>query len=439
MLGLGRSGYAAAKLGVLRGFAVLLVDDRSTDVIRVRKKELESLGVEVIDDFKNPSLPECAFIVISPGISLNSSLGKLGEESGYRIISELEFASSFCTAPIIAISGTNGKTTVTELTEHVFNQCGYSVMAAGNIGLPLSEAALCSDGLDYIIVEVSSFQLEKIDKFEPWAAAVLNIGSDHLDRHSSIDNYRRLKFRLFENMKESARHIINKNLLHSWRLETGGTAGDPVTFSSIDEDSDFSLSGDEIISEFSGHSFCLQTDTLQLRGAHNAENIMAVLAIASICELNRMDVLKAIQNFSTSSHRLECIGESGGVKFINDSKSTNPASLVAALRAVGGNKNVCLIAGGLDKDMDFSDILYEKDKIKAIFLVGKCRNKLAKLWGEVLKYFICNSFEESVEGACSAAEPGDVVLLSPGAASMDMFENYIERGITFNKIISRRL
>lgn len=442
ILGLGVSGQAALKLAIQKGLSVLAVDENNTPEVTAIKEQYEQKNVSINPEWKENKFPDADLIVISPGIDKKSQLGKIATHSGIPIISELEFGFYYSRCPILAVTGTNGKTTVTELTTHLLNAAGRKAEAAGNIGVSLSEAAINSEALDFLVVEVSSFQLERCHYFAPCSAALLNVSSDHIDRHLNFTDYSKTKFRIFKNITSQEHMIIRRDLLEAWRSFTD-KRDKPVTFSASDSNADFYLSEGKTVSLRTNGKIqpLLNLAETRLPGLHNAENIMASLALVfSVIPSPPLQIIKkAICEFRTGQHRLELIMKSNGIRYIDDSKATNPDALIAALRSVGKKKNICLIAGGLDKKMDFSAVLNEADKIKSIFLVGECKKKLATLWEGAINCVIYDSFEDAVLAACSKAESGDVVLLSPGCASMDMFKDYKERGEKFKNLIKRRI
>lgn len=442
ILGLGVSGQSALKLAIQKGLSVFAADENNSPELTAIKEQYEQKNVSINPGWKEKKLPDADFIVISPGINEKSLLGKASTLSGLPIISELEFGFYHSRCPILAVTGTNGKTTVTELTSHLLNATGRKSEAAGNIGVPLSEAAINSGHLDFLVVEVSSFQLERCHYFAPFSAALLNISSDHIDRHLNLSDYIKTKFRIFKNITSKEHMIIRSDLLDAWHRFID-KHNNPVTFSATDCNTDFYLSDNKTISfrKNGKRQHFLNMAETRLTGLHNTENIMASLALVfSVIPSPPLQSIKeALCEFRAGQHRLELIMESNRIRYINDSKATNPDALIAALRSVGDKKNVCLIAGGLDKKMDFSAVLNEADKIKSIFLMGECKKKLASLWESAINCVMYNSFEDAVLAACSKAEPGDVVLLSPGCASMDMFKDYKERGEKFKNLIKRRI
>ena len=436
IIGLGKSGCAAVELALEKGYTTIAIDENVSSELEKKRKELAKKGVSVRLSYKEAQLPDCDLIVLSPGILRASKLGKMLSGVKTKVISEIEFAYRYCKWPIIAITGTNGKTTVTELCTHILKKAGKKAISAGNIGYPFSSLILKNPDLDFVVLELSSFQLSDINAFTPYAAALLNIGSDHIDWHGSKENYAIAKFNIFKNMRDTSNIILNSNLFSKWKELFPNTEKQPLTFSISSQKSDYYLKNKFICKQTQK---ILSTEKISLPGLHNIENVIVSISLCEMCGVKLAAMSDLIKDFKIGVHRLEVVAEKDGIKYVNDSKSTNPDALIAALRAVGGVKNVCLIAGGLDKKMDFLSVIEEKNRIKKVFLVGKCQNKLAKVWDTVLEYSGCNSFEEAIELACSCAKVNDVVLLSPACASMDMFSNYAARGNFFKSFINRRL
>ncbi|HJO93459.1 MAG TPA: UDP-N-acetylmuramoyl-L-alanine--D-glutamate ligase [Victivallales bacterium] len=435
ILGLGKSGIATVNLANKKGYEVIAIDQRSSDNLLCIKKELSAKKNRVILGFNDESLPLCSLIVISPGISPDSFLGRLAEKTGVKIISEIEFAYSYCKYPIIAITGTNGKTTVTELCSHLLNKSGLKTTTAGNIGKPLAEIVMANEKYDYIVLELSSFQLHYIDVFKPFLAVVLNIDSDHIDWHCSLKNYIHDKMNIIKNIHFKNKIIINYNLLDTVNNYKSGY--NSKSFSLISGKANLFIKDGKLY--HNNQAVCSVNKFTNFKAGHDFENLMAALAVCNEIGLNIKNCIEFIRDFKLGNHRMEFVMEYKNVKYINDSKSTNPLALIAAVNSCGEDNNICLIAGGLDKKMNFKAILDLEKKIKKVFLTGKSKNKLAKLCESVLNYSKHETFKDAVEAACDYSESGDIVLLSPGCASMDMFKNYEERGNYFKKLINRRV
>ena len=439
VLGLGVSGRDAALLAYKNQNYVTALDEKDSPALRDEAAKLIAQGIEVILGFKDAgAFPKAELVVTSPGIPDSSPMMQGAIKSGAEIISELEYGFCFCKTPIIAITGTNGKTTTTELTTHILKGLGYKAEYAGNIGVPLCHIVSNDTKLDYIVTEISSFQLEKSFKFAPVSATILNITSDHINRYKDFKDYASVKFKLFQAMKPGTAKILNSNLKEMAEEFTPETKYS--FFSSINENADFTFKNDLIY--FKSRQILSLSQT-QLRGAHNAENLMAALAlihgVLGDALFDRKELIDVISSFKTDVHRIELFLEQNGVKYVNDSKATNPDAVLVALRTFGKNQNVVLLLGGLDKDMDFSLIKQEADKVKCAFIIGECKQKIYDTLKDSFPCTVLTHFDEAVKACCESGKSGDVVMLSPGCASMDMFKNYKERGDRFKGEVGKLL
>ena len=406
ILGAGRSGKGAAQLAdVLNIPAQILTDDDTKVTDRV------------FDDY--------SLVVVSPGIPPSSALYRKAVETGKEIISELEFAARNFDGKYLAITGTNGKTTTTELTTKLLRALGIDAVATGNIGHPFSTVVaefLLGELSTYTVpvIEVSSFQLERIRDFSPVAAAMLNVAEDHLDRYlGGIDEYGQTKEKIFNGVPE-------ENRIYG------------ITHYPKQSNSKFSVV-DDVIKY--GDLDLVGFNDIKLKGKHNHENVIAALELVSrIKDLTSEDLealSNALKSFVAGEHRVEKVLEHDGITFIDDSKGTNPAAVVAALNSVPGKEeNILLILGGLDKGMDFSPLCEHEKRIRKAYILGECRQKIFDTLQDKIKCELFDSFDECVLKASSDAVKGDTVLLSPGCASWDMFSNYKERGKRFQKLIA---
>jgi len=432
VIGFGKSGQSAAKLAKQCGYDVKIVDENISESMLKKQVDFEHDGIQVELGVQSCDLSGVIMIIQSPGVPPTSSLAQMAERSEIEVVSEIEFAAMNTDIPLLAVTGTNGKTTTTELTTHLLNELGYKVCAVGNIGTTLSEVVTEGETYDYLIAELSSFQLEKSPQLSPYAAAITNIASDHLDRHGDMDTYTRIKFSVLNNISEPNRKVINEQLFAYWN-ENVSKYELPILFSAYAE-ADYRLDGGDIVLD---DKKIVDLNDTNLHGEHNAENIMAALGLVSTVisqdTLFSKKTEKALQSFKPGEHRIELFAEHDGITFIDDSKGTNPDAVVAAVNAAGKEKNVCLILGGLDKGMDFTPILTVSDKIKAAFVIGECRNKIKDTLEENVDCNLFDEFESAVKAAAECAQSGDVVMLSPACASMDMFKSYKERGDIFKK------
>jgi UDP-N-acetylmuramoylalanine--D-glutamate ligase len=327
--------------------------------------------------------------------------------------------------PVIAITGTNGKTTTTELLAQMLNACGQRTIACGNIGKPLCEVALEDRDLDVLTVEVSSFQLETITTFRPSISVWLNFAPDHLDRYRSVAEYRAAKLRIFDYQTRDDVAVINAG-------ETlPKLAARRVTFSAYTDRADFRLEGGSIIYE---NRPVLRMAETKLRGSHNIENLMATLAVGLSRGLTFEQMVPPLQTYQPRPHRCEFVREVGGVAYINDSKATNLDAVEKALLAQ--NRKVVLIAGGKDKGFTFETLRpLVAEKARRVILIGEMAARICHDWKESVPCEIANSLADAVERAHAVAQADEVVLFSPGTSSFDMFKSYADRGDQFRALV----
>ena len=432
--GCGVSGRAAARLAARLGIPFALLDEQDNDFLRAFAASLPKTPEAVYFGFRaQDGLPRFERTVLSPGFRAGNPVRtKLAEVSG-RLVSELEFALGSCGKPFVGITGTNGKTTTTELTAELFRAAGVRACACGNNGYAMSDAAIdCLDGkLDLPVVEISSFQLEIMPVPHPAAAAVLNLASDHIDRHGSMEAYAAAKFKL---LGDPAAVCVVNSLVRD-RFKPAAPEQKLYTFSA-DLPADFTVRDGAL--SFRGRAV-IPAEKLALKGVHNLENALAALALlASVRGEDAIfdpAVADALAKFESGPHRLERFLTADGVQYINDSKATNPHAVNAALAAVGGDRNVVILLGGLDKAMDFEELAPSLKHLKRAVVFGSCGQKIAAyLERSAVPFSMCETFPEAVETAVSCAAPGDVVLLSPATASMDMFRDYKDRGDQFKTL-----
>jgi UDP-N-acetylmuramoylalanine--D-glutamate ligase len=429
VLGAGESGEAAAHL-LKRENAMITVLD-SAEMEKLRKK-IDALGGQGIRLLAGLAAEDAArtehfdSAVLSPGIDPKVPLVQHFIQRRIDMIGELELAYELCKCPIIGITGTNGKTTTTQLVEKMLNGCGVRTLAAGNIGPAFSARVHESGNLDVMTLEVSSFQLESIRRFRAKIAVWLGFAHDHLDRYDSMDEYFAAKVRIFENQQEDDWAIINlQNRLPALRARK-------LTFSAFAHGGDFELH-DGVI-HFRGHPVLTLADT-NLRGSHNAENLMAALGVGFAWGLDFEAMRAPLCEYRPLPHRCEPIRTIGGVEWINDSKGTNPDSVEKAL--LGETRPVVLIAGGKDKGFEYSMLTQlVAQKCRAVVTLGEMADRIEGLWRDHLPVFNAGwSLAKAVTLAQEHASPGDVVLFSPGTSSFDMFKNYADRGNQFRDLV----
>ncbi|MBL9166866.1 MAG: UDP-N-acetylmuramoyl-L-alanine--D-glutamate ligase [Verrucomicrobiales bacterium] len=441
VIGLGMSGQSAATFLRQRGADVWAIDSADTAELRATAERLGKDGIRVL--LGASDLAESGFElgVVSPGVPGDlPCLGRL-RSAGVPVIGELElgYRESLCLN--IAITGTDGKTTTTRLIERVLSNSHKRTIAAGNIGTPITSVVDRTRDLDFLTLEVSSFQLESIQYFRSTVAVLLNLAPDHLDRHRSMEAYIRAKGRLFENQQAFDWAIVQSEALAQLRALGIEPRGKIITFSATDSQADLFLDRSLLISRLPlWEGPLLDLEKCKLSGPHNAENCMAALAVGRVLRLPLEETIAAVRDFVPLPHRCELLREVNGVRFINDSKATTMHALEAALRAIpmatGGRPNVWLIAGGKDKGLDYHQVgplLHER--VKGTYLIGETATRLRSDWGLFTPCSVCGSLLEAVSEAARRAEPGDVVLLSPACSSFDQFRDYQHRGEVFRQAV----
>src|SRR2546421_440439 len=418
---------AAALLLKDEGANVTVLD--SADETKLLKSTIDTLRSREIRVICGQAADQNAdkydFVVSSPGIDPASSLAQNFSKWKIDIIGELELGWRSAETPVIAITGTNGKTTTTEMLAQMLSQCGQKTIACGNIGKPLSEVAREKTKYDVLTVEVSSFQLETIKTFRPSIALWLNFAPDHLDRYRSVSEYRAAKLRIFENQTADDVAIVNA-------IETlPKIAARKLTFSAYTDRADFRLVEGSIVYE---DKPVLRLAETKLRGSHNIENLMATLAAGMARGLAFEKMVPSLCAYEPKPHRCEFVRRVGGVDYINDSKATNLDAVEKALLAQ--SKPVILIAGGKDKGFDFKPLRnVVQEKVRSTILLGEIAERIATDWSGVVKSEIAVSLADAVERAHAAAKSGEIVLFSPGTSSFDMFKSYADRGDQFRALV----
>jgi UDP-N-acetylmuramoylalanine--D-glutamate ligase len=427
VLGAGLSGSAAALLLRSEGAQVTVLDSgEEKNLLKSTIDNLRAHGVRVIcGAAADKDSAAYHLAILSPGIDPDSRLARNFFARGIEIISELELGWRSCEIPVIAVTGTNGKTTTTELLAEMLNACGQRTIACGNIGKPLSEVAREKQPFDVLTVEVSSFQLEAIHTFHPSVSLWLNFAPDHLDRYRSVSDYRAAKLRIFENQAETDVAVVNAiEKLPAVRPRT-------TTFSAYVDQADFRLSQGAIVYH---DEPVLRLADAKLRGLHNIENFMATLAAGMARGLSFREMVPPLCAYEPRPHRCEFVREVGGVCYVNDSKATNLDAVDKALRAQ--SKRVVLIAGGKNKGFSFDPLRsLVKEKVRSTILIGEMADSIRRSWNGAVECEIANSLADAVERAHASARPGEVVLFSPGTSSFDMFKSYGDRGDQFRALV----
>ncbi len=440
VLGAGRSGMAAVRLLYRHGIPCMVADNSPESQMVEQRTELDDRGIPAYFGSISPDLlDETTLMVLSPGIPLAHDTCTEARTRGIPIISELELGYQFSSAPIVAISGTNGKTTTTFLITEILRQGGYEAVAAGNMGTPLSEVCLTPEANDensVLVVEVSSFQLETIHEFKPYVALLLNISADHLDRYETIDDYVHAKKRLLMNLGRDDYFVANLDDAHCREFAHES----PARYSM------FSLSASSVADTFyDGNHLRMRStpedtitlctaDELRLRGSHNVANVLASAAVARIMDISPDVVRRTVTGFSPVEHRLEFVAGYRDIDVYNDSKATNVDSLEKALQSF--QEPIVLICGGKNKKEDFKTLCERTaEKVKAAVTVGETSEHIISAWNPLVECTPADSMEEAVEIAMDIAEPGDIVLLSPGCPSLDWYKNFEQRGKDFKECV----
>jgi len=424
VLGLGTSGEAAAKLLRREGADVTVFDSADSPQLRERAQKLQTLGIKtVLGPEAERGAVDFELTVLSPGIDPQVELVQNFVRQKAKFTGELELAFQLCQKPVIAITGTNGKTTTTQLIELMLQRAGIRTIACGNIGMPFCDAVERQPELDFFTVEVSSFQLETISTFRPQVAVWLNFTPDHLDRYRGLEEYREAKLRIFERQQATDFAIVNA------RDQLGRLKARTISFSAYPVEADFSFSGRSIM--FRSEPV-LDIEATNLSGVHNAENLMAALGVAYALNIPAKAAAIGLNEYRLLPHRCERVGEIDGVVFVNDSKATNLDALAKALESQ--SRRVILIAGGKDKGFPFDSITeLVENKVKHAVLIGEMAERIDRSWSPVVGCTRATDLADAIAIARRNAGPGDTVLFSPGTSSFDMFKNYADRGNQFRQ------
>ena len=419
VVGLGRSGVAAAQLLCRMGAEVRATDARDTEELRAAQASLRRVGVDEVElgTHSTRSLEDADLLVVSPGVSESSAPIQWAAAHRVPIISEIELAFAFCRSPIIAVTGTNGKSTTVTLIAEVLRAAGRSAVACGNLGNPFSSVIDRATSNTTVIVEVSSFQLLWCDRFRPKVGVLLNIGTNHLDRHQDEHTYLSAKARLFEQQTPEDWAVLNGcdprivalgRRMHARRVWFGDNRSNPPALE-------------------------LAPETRRAL----TESAQAVLQVSRLLSIPDPLTCQVIRSFRGLEHRLERVGTLRGVHFVNDSKSTTPDSCLFALTQTPGE--VVVIVGGRDKGLDFTPLTerLHEERVRGVVLIGESRSRLRPLLNGSTTVRERGTLEEAVKAAIELARPGATVLFSPSCASFDMFRDFEDRGRAFKNLVRK--
>lgn len=436
VVGLARTGIATVKMLTEHGVKVTANDIKEKQQLEESYNEIALLDINIVLGEPADAYVEGKdFVVVSPGIPTSLSFFEVAKKYNIEVISEIELAYRLCKAPIVAITGTNGKTTTTSLLGDIFNRAGKKTFVVGNIGSPFINVVNEATEKDMIVLEISSFQLETVQAFHPIVAAVLNITPDHLDRHQTFEAYCDIKARIFENMDRSNVLVYNLqdratiNTVHKTSARQCGFGQEkhPASVAWIENG--------KIVTNITGtKEIVCSVKEIFIPGKHNVENAMAAMLMAKACGVDNEIICESFKNFRGVEHRIEYIETIHNIKYYNDSKGTNPESVMKAVSAMDGA--TVLIAGGYDKQAKYDDLMMScKGKVKQFVLLGETAEKMKQAAEKqgFTNIVMVDSMHHAVEVAAKTAVAGDCVLLSPACASWDMYKNYEQRGEEFKQ------
>ncbi len=441
VIGAARSGIASARFLAQRGATVALNDRKPLSEWSKEALDLKTEGVGLVEgDPPSWLLDQIDLVVVSPGVPTKSIPVRYADRRGAEVIGEIELASRFLHGRIVAITGTNGKTTTTSLIGEMLKDAGMNVQVGGNIGNALISMIDSSRDDGWSVVEVSSFQLETIVDFHPTVAAVLNVTPNHMDRYESLNDYAAAKHNIFRNQTAGDVAILNADdeIVSSW---ASGLRAHVVQFSVQRElEEGLFLRGRELVSRTKdGERVLMNRDEMQLRGTHNVENVLAAFAAGLACGASPDSLRETTRKFRPVEHRLEEVAEINGVRFVNDSKATSVDATMKALEAFTDEPGkVVLILGGLGKKASYSPLVdLIKGHVRKMILIGEDAQTIEAEIGSAAPHEFASDMSDAVQKSFAAAQSGDVVLLAPACASFDMFKSFEHRGSVFKEEVSR--
>lgn len=430
VVGLAKTGVACARFLASKGALLTVTDMRSQDALTGPLTELANIPITwELERHNQATFLASDLIIVSPGVPMDLPQLLSAHKAGREIISEIELASRFITAPLVAITGTNGKTTTTTLTGEIFRDNGYRTFVGGNIGNPLIELAESGEPVERVVAEISSFQLEWINSFRPAVATLLNLSEDHLDRYAGYQEYINAKLRIFENQTPEDFAVINRDDPLAWQYSQTLTAQVFPFSRKLELDEGIFHNKDVICFRHNGREEYFPTADIRLQGVHNLENIMAALACSLLLGCHPDKALRTIQSFEALRHRMEFIRQVNGVNYYEDSKATNVGSVEKALESF---ERITLIAGGKDKGGTYAPLApLIKERVLHLILIGEAAERIGAELGHLTDTRYSATLEEAVGLAADITTPGGTVLMSPACSSFDMFRDYEERAQCF--------
>lgn len=438
VVGAAKSGLASVRFLLDQGASVILSDSKTRESFGNELDDLEQRGVQLMLGQQFAENISWDLVVTSPGVPPMIPLLMMSRNAGCEVIGEVELAYRFSQVPFLGVTGTNGKTTTTSLLGFILQQAGKEVLVGGNIGAPLAETAPCFNG-EYIVAELSSFQLESCVDFHAHVGIYLNLTPDHLNRHGTMENYAAAKERLFANMTKDDFAILSLDD-EPVRGAAERTQASILWFSleqPVDEGMYFD--GSAICVRENGQTvYSFPAANIYIKGRHNMQNAMAAALAAHCVGVSYDDIARALTDFKGVEHRLEFVCERDGVIYINDSKGTNPDSTLQALRAY--DQPQILLLGGYDKGSDFLPLFAEiEQRVRKLIIYGACLPSLLRAvqLAGFKNYEVADNCRDAISRAIMAAQPGEVVMFSPACASWDEFDNFEQRGELFKQMVTR--
>jgi len=433
ILGAARSGIAAAELLLKLGAKVFVSDSANKENKVDEIDVLKGLGIPFEFGQHSEIVTESDFVVLSPGIPVASEIVQTVLNKNIPVLSEIEIAAWFCKSPMIAVTGSNGKTTTTTLIGEMLETEQPNRIQAGNIGDPFAAQVMESSAENWAVIEVSSFQLETIEKFHPKVVALLNLAPNHLDRYDGkYEKYVDAKLNVLKNLDSNDFIIYNfDDELLTEKIQKSNAK--KISFSAKNKSANSYLNGTDLIVE---NEVLIDINEIKLNGIHNYMNIMAAVLASHIAGISNDSIRNVLKEFAGVEHRLEFVRELNGIQYVNDTKATTVESLAVALQSF--DHPIVLIAGGKDKGSDFSKLnqLIE-EYTREVILIGAAKEKISENWKSITSIHFADTLEEAIQLATKIAKEKDTVLLSPACASFDMFSDYEDRGRQFKSIVNR--
>jgi UDP-N-acetylmuramoylalanine--D-glutamate ligase len=437
VIGAARSGIAVAKLMKSLGAVVFVSDQLPAEALKAAAEEFRAAGIGFESSEHTERAYECTLMVISPGVPSDAPVVKEAHRRGIRVVSELEVSSWYCASPIVAITGSNGKTTTTTLIGRILGDAAKKHVVAGNIGTAFSGIVLDMDLETPAVLEVSSFQLDHIETFQPSIAVLLNITEDHMDRYDhSMEKYAASKARVF--MNQTASNVLIYNADDAWTARVVASARSRmIGFSTARmlEEGAF-VENRTLVARLNGvRREIVPVDEIGIKGMHNLSNAMAATLTGLLLGIDADSIRKSLIDFGGVEHRLEFVRKRDGIQYVNDSKATNVDSVWYALQAF--TQPIVLLLGGRDKGNDYSRLIeLVRTHVRTVVAIGESAETVERAFGNVRPVVIAKSMEEALAIASAYAQSGDVVLLSPACASFDWFTNYEHRGRVFKELVN---